>query len=103
MFSPPELDVANGCESKLSLHGKQTHRDRRSSSRVTDARVGWCVQSGTDPRTQRGGPNSEEGGSRPVYSRGGAVSGSGPEGGSPGGATFSQNKKGGDYRRVHQE
>lgn len=22
MFSPPELDVANGCESKLSLHGK---------------------------------------------------------------------------------
>lgn len=55
MFSPPELDVANGCESKLSLHGKQTHRDRWSSSRVTDARVGWCVQSGTDPRTQRGG------------------------------------------------
>lgn len=23
MFSPPELDVANGCESKLSLHGNK--------------------------------------------------------------------------------
>lgn len=38
--------MANGCESKLSQHGKQTQQDRwlaeRRSSRVTDGRLGWC-------------------------------------------------------------
>lgn len=61
MFSPPQPDVANGCESKLLLHGhtKQTHRDRWSSSRMTDGRIGWC-NSAKRPVREQFQENSKE-------------------------------------------
>lgn len=52
---------------------------------MTDGRIGWCESAkrpdGERIQENRRKPNSEEDGSRPVYGRGGAVGGRGPEGG----------------------